>query len=190
MALDGITNVAVGREAPVIAQLPQPPLQQWRTPLQPVSDPPYLVNLSPEAKSLSSADRTSRAEAGPDVGSAESTSGLQECQTCRNRRYVDRSSDPTVSFQSPTNISPSAAEGAVRAHEQEHVSNEQQKAEQSGRKVVSQTVTIHYGICPECGRSYVAGGTTTTVTRAELQPGASSTGGSSSLTGGSVDLRV
>ena len=33
-----------------------------------------------------------------------------------------------------------------------------------GRAVISQTVTIHTGICPECGSVYVSGGTTRTTT--------------------------
>jgi hypothetical protein len=53
----------------------------------------------------------------------------------------------------------------VRAHEQQHVSHEQHKADREGREVVSQNVVIHYEVCPECGKVYVAGGTTTTVTR-------------------------
>lgn len=90
-----------------------------------------------------------------------------ECQTCKNRKYQDGSDDPGVSFKSATKISKGAAEAAVRSHEQEHVVREQAKAERTGREVVSQTVRIKYGICPECGDSYCAGGVTTTVTRAK-----------------------
>ena len=32
--------------------------------------------------------------------------------------------------------------------------------------MVSQNVTMHTEICPECGKSYVSGGTTRTVTKA------------------------
>lgn len=42
---------------------------------------------------------------------------------------------------------------------------EQGKAWRDGRQVVYQTVQIHTAICPECGRTYVSGGKTTTVTR-------------------------
>lgn len=90
-----------------------------------------------------------------------------ECQTCKERKYQDGSNDPGVSFKTPTNIAPEAAASAVRGHEQEHVSREQSKAQQQGREVVSQSVTIHTAICPECGRVYVSGGTTRTTTRAE-----------------------
>ena len=88
-----------------------------------------------------------------------------ECQTCKNRRYQDGSDDSGVSFQTPTKVAPQAAGAAVRSHEQEHVSRNQAKAEREGREIVSQTVTIHTGICPECGRVYVSGGTTRTVTK-------------------------
>ncbi|MDP4125178.1 MAG: hypothetical protein Q8917_19135, partial [Bacillota bacterium] len=39
------------------------------------------------------------------------------------------------------------------------------KASAEGRKVVSQSVTLHTGVCPECGRVYVSGGETRTVTK-------------------------
>jgi len=50
---------------------------------------------------------------------------------------------------------------AVASHENEHVTNNRQKAEQNGQ-VAHSTVTLSYSICPECGRMYVAGGKTTT----------------------------
>ena len=70
-------------------------------------------------------------------------------------------------FQTPTNIKPEQAASAVRGHEMEHVYREQAKANREGRKVVSQNVTMHTEICPECGKSYVSGGTTRTVTKAD-----------------------
>ncbi len=85
----------------------------------------------------------------------------EECQTCKERRYVD-GSDEMVSFKSPTHISPESAASAVRAHEQEHVSNAYSKAATDNGKVVRASVSIHTAICPECGRSYVSGGTTST----------------------------
>lgn len=84
-----------------------------------------------------------------------------ECETCRERKYQD-GSDEMVSFKSASHISPNAAGSAVRAHEQEHVSNAYKKASQKNGKVVSCSVSIHTAICPECGRSYVSGGTTST----------------------------
>lgn len=88
-----------------------------------------------------------------------------ECQTCKNRRYQDESNDSSVSYQNPTKISSAAAASAVKAHEMEHVRNNQVKARQEGKEIVSQYVRIKTGICPECGDTYVAGGETVTVTR-------------------------
>lgn len=88
-----------------------------------------------------------------------------ECQTCKNRKYQDGSDDSGVSFQTPTRVDPKAAGAAVRSHEQEHVSRNQAKADREGNEIVSQSVTIHTGICPECGKVFVSGGTTRTVTK-------------------------
>jgi len=92
-----------------------------------------------------------------------------ECETCRKRRYQDDSDDSVVSCQSPTNMSPAAAKSKVRSHEMEHVRRESIKAEQAGKKVVSQTVQIKTATCEECGRIYVAGGLTRTVTRIDMR---------------------
>ena len=105
--------------------------------------------------------------------SAQEVMAEGECQTCRERKYQDGSDDPGVSFQTPTNIAPELAASAVRGHEQEHVTREQAKAQREGREVISQSVTYHTAICPECGRVYVSGGTTRTSTRAaQEQPAA------------------
>lgn len=93
-----------------------------------------------------------------------------ECQTCKERKYQDGSDDSSVSYQTPTHIDADAAPAAVRGHEMEHVAHEQARAEKEGRRVVSQTVTMHTDICPECGRVYVSGGTTRTVTKADNAP--------------------
>ena len=85
-----------------------------------------------------------------------------ECQTCKERKYQDGSNE-NVSFKSPTHISPNAAAGAVRAHEGEHVANAYSKAAKDGGKVINASVSIHTAICPECGTSYVSGGTTHTL---------------------------
>lgn len=89
------------------------------------------------------------------------TSAPSECETCKNRKYQD-GSDEMVSFKSAAHISPNAAAAAVRGHEQEHVSNAYKKAEQNDGKVLQASVALKTAVCPECGRSYVAGGTTTT----------------------------
>lgn len=88
----------------------------------------------------------------------------EECETCASRKYQD-GSDEMVSFKSATHISPEAAATAVRAHEGEHVSNAYDKAAQNDGEVVNASVAIHTSICPECGRTYVSGGTTTTTIR-------------------------
>lgn len=88
----------------------------------------------------------------------------QECETCANRKYQD-GSDEMVSFKSAQHISPEAAATAVRAHEGEHVSNAYDKAAQKDGKVLNASVAIHTSVCPECGRVYVSGGTTTTTIR-------------------------
>ena len=108
-------------------------------------------------------------EAGkPVVNPGESTkvspgrkSSPAECETCKNRKYQD-GSDEMVSFKSAAHISPQASASKVRAHEQEHVNNAYSKAAKAGGKVLAATVTMKTAICPECGSSYVAGGTTST----------------------------
>lgn len=84
-----------------------------------------------------------------------------ECETCKNRKYQD-GSDEDVSFKSPAHIDPNAAASRVRSHEQEHVSNAYKKAAENNGKVMSCNVSIRTDICPECGRTYVSGGTTAT----------------------------
>jgi len=88
-------------------------------------------------------------------------SSPEECETCKNRKYQDGSNE-NVSFKSPSHISPESAGSAVRAHENEHVSNAYTSAAQKNGKVLSAVVSLHTAVCPECGRTYVAGGTTST----------------------------
>ena len=118
---------------------------------------------------LSPASGTSGLFYSIDGDRAEISYGLLEtlksqgvCHTCENRRYVDQSSDSSVSYQTPTKISPNMAAAAVASHEQEHVRNEQANAHRDGREIVSQSVTLTYDTCPECGKQYVSGGTTRT----------------------------
>ncbi len=85
-----------------------------------------------------------------------------ECQTCRERKYQDGSNESDVSFKAPGHISPEASAATVMAHEQQHVSNAYQKAAEKQGKVISARVSLHTSVCPECGTSYVAGGTTST----------------------------
>lgn len=85
-----------------------------------------------------------------------------ECRTCKERKYQDGSNE-NVSFKSASHISPEAAGSAVRSHEGEHVANAYDKAAQKDGKVVRASVAIHTSVCSECGRTYVSGGTTTTM---------------------------
>ena len=88
-------------------------------------------------------------------------SSPEDCETCANRKYQD-GSDENVSFKTASHISPESAGARVRAHEGEHVSNAYKKAAQKDGKVLNASVSIHTSICPECGRTYVAGGVTNT----------------------------
>jgi len=115
-------------------------------------------------------DTMVRRIAGPTVTPAEESAikagkpgrvNKAECQTCKERKYQDRS-DENVSFKSAQHISPTSAGSRVRAHEQEHVSNAFKKASEKGGKVLQASVSIHTAICPECGRTYISGGTTKT----------------------------
>ncbi len=84
-----------------------------------------------------------------------------ECETCKNRKYQD-GSDENVSYKAAAHISPDAAASRVMSHEQEHVSNAYKEAAQNNGKVVSCNVSLKTSICPECGRTFVSGGTTAT----------------------------
>ncbi len=105
--------------------------------------------------------------------------GLLACETCSSRTYIDGSDDPSVSFKTPTKISPEASFAAVAAHENEHVANERANAHAENRDIVSQSVRIFMSTCPECGIRYASGGVTITQTApknaydsvAPLEPG-------------------
>ncbi|MCR5323434.1 MAG: hypothetical protein K6E85_09215 [Lachnospiraceae bacterium] len=113
---------------------------------------PYAVTNEEEAR-----------EAGMSEGQIRGLkkAGQIECATCAGRMYQD-GSDENVSFKSAAHVSPTAAGAAVRSHEGEHVSNAYKKAYMNNGKVMRASVSIHMAICPECGRSYVSGGTTST----------------------------
>ena len=127
--------------------------------------PGVIVDISPEAWAYAR-DKGALAKIteSEDIKGSGAVEPPQECQTCKNRKYVDVSDDPSVSFQSPAHISPGQAASSVMSHEQEHVSHEQARADKEGRKVVSQTVSLSMSACPECGRLYVSGGVTRTIT--------------------------
>ena len=123
-----------------------------------------------QEKAGQSAAGLGQTETEQSAAGVQGVSGEKECQTCKERKYQDGSDDPGVSYQTPTHISPEQAASAVRGHEMEHVVREQASAEREGRRVVSQSVTMHTAICPECGRVYVSGGTTRTTTASDSQP--------------------
>jgi hypothetical protein len=120
-----------------------------------------VVDISPEGRAAYK--RSLPVDENRRTGAVEAAQP-RECQTCKNRKYQDASDDPSVSFQAPTHISPGAAPSVVASHEREHVSHEQAKAMQDGRRIVSQTVALKTAMCPECGRIYVSGGVTHTLT--------------------------
>lgn len=103
----------------------------------------------------------------------KSLTALKDCETCKNRTYQDQSADGGVSMQSPTKLSPEEAASAVRAHESEHAFREASRAKEEGRDVISNTIRLFTAVCPECGKVYVSGGETKTVTanRPEEQQG-------------------
>lgn len=91
--------------------------------------------------------------------------GEIECPTCANRQYVDGSDDPGVSFKTPTTISAGQSKMAVLSHENEHVTRNRNEAEAEGREVTHSSVSLSYATCPDCGKQYVSGGLTRTVTQ-------------------------
>jgi len=84
-----------------------------------------------------------------------------ECETCKNRKYQD-GSDEMVSFKAAGHIAPGNAASVVLGHEHEHVSNAYRKAELNNGEVQRCSVRLKMDVCPECGRSYVSGGVTST----------------------------
>lgn len=84
-----------------------------------------------------------------------------ECETCKNRKYQDGSNE-MVSFKAAGHIDPNNAAMVVMGHEQEHVSNAYRKAALGGGEVERATVRLKTDICPECGRTYISGGVTST----------------------------
>lgn len=96
----------------------------------------------------------------------------KECKTCSERKYQDGSDDSGVSFQTPGHISPGQSAVKVMSHEREHVVRDRAQAEREGGEVLSSTVSLNYAFCPECGRPYVAGGQTRTVTQTPVDKNA------------------
>ncbi len=117
--------------------------------------------LNPGVSNVSPVSASTGVDTASKVETSGGAKGATECQTCENRKYQDGSNE-MVSFKSAQHISPMASASRVRAHEQEHVSNAFTKASQDNGKVLQASVTLKTAVCPECGRTYVAGGETTT----------------------------
>lgn len=132
---------------------------------------PYTPSIgSPRSVGSNVPAAQAEAKRGGNVSSASPDYDTYECQTCKNRKYQDGSNDPGVSFKTPTRISPERAPYAIRAHEGEHVAHARARAAKEDEEIVSQSVTYHTDICPECGRVYMSGGTTRTVFRSQSKP--------------------
>jgi hypothetical protein len=166
MRIDNTMNVylqmARQPSPPDAAALRQHTVQPAAQQASGTSRPWLTVDISPEGLAA-----YAKAETTEKIKGMKELAALTECQTCKNRKYQDVSNDPSVSFQTPTNINPGQSAAVVLAHEYEHVSNEKAKAQEEGRRIVSQNVRLESSICPECGRSYISGGVTQTVTVAE-----------------------
>lgn len=114
--------------------------------------------------------------------------GIIECETCSSRSYQDGSDDPGVSFKAPTKLSPEQAASMVVSHEQEHVSRDKAQVESEGGEVISQSVRIFTDVCPECGKHYVSGGLTTTMSKTPVSQEAKNA--QEALLGLLVDLKL
>lgn len=88
--------------------------------------------------------------------------GIEKCETCEKRKYVDGSNESNVSFKSPAHIAPENSAAVVSAHEHEHVANAIHEGNKKDAELISVSVQLHTAICPECGRTYIAGGVTRT----------------------------
>ena len=60
-----------------------------------------------------------------------------ECQTCKERKYMDQSNEGDVSFQAPTHIAPGQAAAKVMSHEREHVQNAVAEGQKENKRLVS-----------------------------------------------------
>ncbi len=125
---------------------------------------PYNFQSTPDAEASTS--KSSEVSTESNLTSKEIQSG-EICQTCKERKYQDGSNDPSVSFKTAGHIDPEDSAAVVKSHEMEHVVNEQARAKSEGKEVVAQSVSLQTSVCPECGRTYVSGGTTKTTTKSE-----------------------
>ena len=143
---NGAGNTAKGADE---AEDPQ------RNPLDPTQDENVLTGTDDDKK-LSPEEEKAKASG--------HKSTPAECETCKRRKYQD-GSDEMVSFKAAGHIDPGNAASVVMSHEQEHVSNAYQKAKDGNGEVVRASVRLKTAVCPECGRTYISGGETTTQIR-------------------------
>lgn len=123
----------------------------------------YPVSVLSNSNTASAADTVSGDAVSVSGNRTEKAVPKGECQTCAKRNYVDGSDEGNVSFKAPGHIAPEASAGTVMSHEREHVANATREGSKPGNELISATVSLKTAICPECGRSYVAGGTTRTL---------------------------
>ena len=126
------------------------------------TNPPYNGMEIPGVEDASAAEEEFNLP-----GDGKPAEGIEDekCETCENRTYVDGSNENDVSFKSPGHIAPESAASRVMAHEYEHVRNAYQEDKEEGKELVSVSVSLKTAICPECGKTYVAGGETRTTMR-------------------------
>ena len=149
----------------------------------------FSARAAGEVATSSAAGATGTAGATDVAGKAGGPGGAgaaqaAECATCANRSYQDVSNDAGVSFKAPGKIDPSSSAAVVMAHEQEHVSLAQARANENGGRIIA-SVTLKTAICPECGTVYVAGGEAriTTITPGENSDETSAEAGDSGAKG-------
>lgn len=124
--------------------------------------PAYAVDLSGKSRRTPlDTDKKLAAGQADELAKADGT----ECQTCKSRKYQDGSNESNVSFKTPGHIAPENSAAMVAAHEQEHVNNAVNEGKEKNKKLLSSSVRTYTAICPECGRTYTAGGETKTVMR-------------------------
>lgn len=142
------------------SQNAQSPLQQEEAtnPLQPEDSKDQVTTdvRQKDDKDLTPEERRAKASG--------HKSTPEECETCKRRKYQD-GSDEMVSFKAAGHIDPGNAAAVVMSHEQEHVSNAYQKAKDNNGEVLRASVRLKTSICPECGRTYISGGETSTQIR-------------------------
>ncbi|MBQ6734623.1 MAG: hypothetical protein IJR00_06920 [Lachnospiraceae bacterium] len=147
------------------------------------------LNPMERSKPIVNPGASTQVQAGKKVSPAQ-------CQTCATRMYKDGSDENDVSFKAPGHIDPGASAAVVRGHEQEHVVNAYEKAAENNGKVLQASVSLNTAICPECGRSYVAGGTTTTMIKysgeesSPYRANQKAFDGANGAIGGNLDLAV